>query len=141
MLDFNIIEELRKPLMTQQEFCDKLKMSTVGYQRMIRRGDMKLSTLYRIADVLNIDVGYFFSSKEKELKYVQNEVLDPKQTYGIKNENEILKDRIKDLEKIISLLEKEIETLKISSQRDNNSYDIETDAVLKKNYCTKKVKS
>lgn len=103
MLNTKKIEQLRKQNnFNQNDFAKLLDISTNTYQNLVKSRDFRAKTLEIISEKFNVPISYLF---DEELK-IANELSEPVETYGLKKENQLLKNRVKDLEKIIELLEK-----------------------------------
>ncbi len=64
-MDIKMLEGLRKEKkISQKELSEKIGISQVAYANMIKRGDMKVSILEKIAEILDIPVGSFFSIEQ-----------------------------------------------------------------------------
>lgn len=109
---------LEKRKITIQKLCDEVGISTVGFHNIYNNKSIKVQTLEKIADVLQVPIKYFFEDETSDNPFFVNESTV---TYGdnnkilinknneikeLKNENELLKNALKDKEKIIKLLEK-----------------------------------
>ncbi len=100
------IEDLRnKSGLNQVDFCKKIGLTKNGYKGALDRNDFKVSTLRAIADFFKVPIVYFFDEENETITNQENLVNEPSVNYGLRRENDILRDRIKDLEKIIELLE------------------------------------
>jgi transcriptional regulator with XRE-family HTH domain len=51
--------------MTMDQFIDKVGMSAPGWYNMLRTDSMKVTTLQKIAEIMGVDICYFFSDEEK----------------------------------------------------------------------------
>ncbi len=61
-MKFELIESIRKKKgLTQAELAKMIDFSTTGYQKMIYVGDIKVTVLEKIAQILGIDIMVFFN--------------------------------------------------------------------------------
>jgi len=86
-----------------KEFAEIIDMSEAGLHRAFKNDDFKISTLQKIAEKLNIEVGYFFGKSEIEeenislkkfSKEMYNVMIDLFLTFNEKRYNEIPDERI-----------------------------------------------
>lgn len=76
-MDIELIEDLRKrKLITQSQLAKSIGITVTGYQKMIKTGDIKVSTLEKICNNFSVDISIFF--KEKSIENIVNE---PKTDY------------------------------------------------------------
>jgi transcriptional regulator with XRE-family HTH domain len=108
MLNTSKIEGIRKQNnFSQSEFAERLNISTNTYQNWVKNGDFRATAISKISKDFNVAIAYLFDENENySVKDPINCVNEPNEGYGLKKENLLLKNRIKDLEKIIELLEK-----------------------------------
>lgn len=107
MLDVSKISKLVKDNnFTQEIFCEKIGISTVAYQKAMKRKDFKASTLSKIADIFKINESYFFESEKKFQKSEQNLAEEPTNVYQTNQSNNYYDLALRKLDKIIELLEK-----------------------------------
>lgn len=106
----NKIENLRTiKKISQTDFAKKIGMTQTGYSQMIKNNDLKVSTLQKIAEILEKPVSYFFDEKEQYTSdYSGNKLIA---TGNGKNHVEI-NNSLKECEKENEYLKKEIEHLK-----------------------------
>lgn len=65
-MDTQLIEAIRKRKeITQVVFAESIDMTVTGYQKMIRNGDIKVSTLEKIAEKYGIQMSTFFGTPTK----------------------------------------------------------------------------
>jgi len=58
------LEEIRKrKLFTQSELAKSIGITTTGYQKMLKSGDLKVSTLENICAALGVNISSFFTEK------------------------------------------------------------------------------
>lgn len=63
-MEIERVEEIRKrKLFTQSELAKSIGITTTGYQKMIKSGDLKVSTLENICAVLGVNISAFFTEK------------------------------------------------------------------------------
>ncbi len=74
-MKFELIESIRKKKgFTQAELAKMINFSTTGYQKMIYVGDIKVTVLEKLAQILDIDVMVFFNkSTTKTYKAIDME--------------------------------------------------------------------
>lgn len=126
----NKIEKiLKKKRLTVREFCKEINITTAGLYGIYERNTIDTKYLDKIESVFNIPKMYFFtkndtffSSKEYEVKIKSSEVKEKNVKYGVKKaydnniekltkEIVLLRQNLEDKEKIIKMLEKQIELL------------------------------
>ena len=72
MLKNSVIEKLiEEKNLSQTKVAERIGMSREGFGRMLKGKTMKVSTLDKIAKVLNVPITYFF----KEEPYAENETV------------------------------------------------------------------
>lgn len=90
------------------DLCKKAVMSHSGFYKNIQKGEIKVSKLEKIADILKVSPAYFFENngnpeghqvKERPGYYKKTEPVN------IKRENELLKELIKEKDKRLKLYE------------------------------------
>ena len=65
-MDFNKLEHIRKlKKLSQEELAKSIGMTKNGYYLAIKNGDLKVSTLEKIAEELDVKINVFFED-EKE---------------------------------------------------------------------------
>ncbi len=87
---------------TKIELAAKTGLTTQAINGMLRRNDCRVSDLEKISQVLGVSLFYWWEGDEGCL------VKEPATPYGPKAENELLKAQLKDKEKLIARLEKEL---------------------------------
>ena len=126
--DIRKLIELKK--MSVKEMSEKINMSEKGFHDLLKRNDLKLSTLEKIAQALGVDIKYFFKDKNDNKFFSDNKINYQKQKgenntlNGPKDELQtdlenayrsgkeaILEAIIEDKEKIIKLHEASIDRL------------------------------
>jgi transcriptional regulator with XRE-family HTH domain len=66
-----LIESIRKKRgFTQAQLAKKLNFSTTGYQKMIERGDIRISDLLNLCRLLNIEMGLILDKENRHIKSV-----------------------------------------------------------------------
>lgn len=101
MLNTKKIEIIRKQNnYNQEDFAQLLNISTNTYQNLIKSGNFRAQTIEFICKKFGVNASYLFDESEKIDK-----ASEPDPQYGLRKENQLLKSRISDLEKIIELLE------------------------------------
>jgi transcriptional regulator with XRE-family HTH domain len=69
-MKFDLIESIRKKKgFTQAELAKMIDFSTTGYQKMIYVGDIKVTVLEKIAQILGIDIMVFFNKSTTTKTY------------------------------------------------------------------------
>lgn len=64
MANLQLISELlKKKKMSQKDFCEQVGLTDVSLRRIIERNSTKTETLEKIAEVLNVPIGYFFGEQ------------------------------------------------------------------------------
>ena len=99
--------------LTYEELANLIDMSRTGFHGAIQKGDLKVSTLNKIAKVFEVPITYFF---EEELTQT-NETMNNITIGGINNKNNKVivsgdKIEIERLRKEIEYLKEQIEVLK-----------------------------
>lgn len=103
MIDKQQIDELREMRkIPKMEFYTMIGMSSKGYSQMFENGSLKISTLERIAEVLEVPIVYFFEKKSQkptveDLQTKVNELYE--ENRALLKENKQLLQRISVLEK------------------------------------------
>ncbi len=116
MLKSKIDKALREENKTASDLIKFIGMKDAGYYTMLKRGDLKLSTLKNIAIFLKKPIIYFIETEEKI--HSPGKVEDNAVTYKTSSiEITLLNQRIHDLERIISLQDEEILHLKNTKQK------------------------
>lgn len=86
----NKVEKRRKELsLLKKDIYQRLEMTPTGYSTMMNRGTTTISTLLKIADVLEVEPSYFFSPSDQSEEHIKNQ----------KERERLLMDRIDRLEK------------------------------------------
>jgi len=99
-IDLKIKKLLESKEISASRFCKKIGVTESGYTYMIKNESMKLKTLYKISEVLQVPVSYFFDESE-----VSNVGSGPDVSLQVlKKENEGLKKEIELKNEIIELL-------------------------------------
>lgn len=63
-MNIDRVEDIRKrKLFTQSELAESIGFTATGYQKMIKAGDLKVSTLEKICAVLGVEISVFFTEK------------------------------------------------------------------------------
>jgi len=92
MIDLQIGNKIKflskKSNLTIKELCNRIEMTESGFNIALKNNTLKIETLQKISEVLEVDISYFFGNE-----ITKNE-----------NSNELL-DKIKELENKISHLE------------------------------------
>ena len=111
----HIKEMLKKEDITVKKLAAKIGMSERGTHIMLKSGDMKLSTLKKIAMVFKVPITCFFETNTENngdynINISGGIVKENSAVYGnlsaVIKENELLKKTIEDKEEIIKLLKK-----------------------------------
>jgi len=121
-IDIEIKKLLKSESFNIMEFCKRIGLTHAGYQYSIEKESLKVKTLIKISEVLNVHPGIFF----EDTKY--NQVNENLILYGKRSakqasaerfnhlnlelekmsiENEYLKKQIEDKNEIINLLKKD----------------------------------
>lgn len=75
-MNVDLIEEIRKrKMMTQANLAQSIDFTVTGYQKILKTGDIKVSTLEKICEVFAVDISVFFDKKSL--------VSEPIARYGI----------------------------------------------------------
>lgn len=100
-MNYNKIDEIREQKkMPKMEFYELLGMTDSGYRRSIERHSLRVDTLERIAEVLEVPVTVFFDS-------VKTENTEPFDTEDLKNIMALkipAEEKVKLLSEIVKLL-------------------------------------
>ena len=69
------IELLRdKKRIRQVDFAKKIGLSHAGYSLILKKGDMKVSIIKKIADALGVPVTYFFEDSGKNESLIEQHI-------------------------------------------------------------------
>ena len=64
MANLQLINELsKKKKISQKDFCECVGLTDVSLRRIIERNSTKTETLEKIAQILNVPIGYFFGEQ------------------------------------------------------------------------------
>ncbi len=75
-MDTVTIENLRKRReITQKDLSERVGMTTTGYQKMIRTGDVKVSVLEKLAQALGVDIQTFFGVQSGSVQIATTNVV------------------------------------------------------------------
>lgn len=55
-----------------KDFLDQLELSQNGWYKMLSNDSIKLKTLYRISEILNVSIIYWFTNKSSEYENTTN---------------------------------------------------------------------
>ena len=126
----NKLEQKRKDFrFSQEKFADEIGMTKNGYQYILKEKDLKVSLLKKISEVLEVPVSYFFDGVEEtnsfSIKHNNgnvangNIIINGETTNKIALEEKIrnYENQIRDKNKIISLLENDIEEMKLKLKK------------------------
>lgn len=100
---------LKKRGKSIKDILPEIEMTEAGYYAAIKNNSLKVSTLIKIAEALKFPVVNFLSTQpaavvsEPSAEYSRNRSLDEAK------ELEILRSRVKDMERIIRMQDKELE--------------------------------
>jgi len=134
---------------TQKDIANKLGITPQGFQKMLKSNDFKVSYLYKIAEILNVSILFFFTDNDydglnsrcKTLEMINDELkfklevsnnLTIKYIQGLAEKEELIylyRYRIRDILEYIERLLKDI--FNISRK---NIVDIEPEILKNKNY-------
>ena len=111
---FNKIDRIiSKRNITARQLINAIGMSVAGYYKMVKSGDVKLSTLENICTYLKIDIKELLSSEISEINNL-NQVSEPQSEYkrspaaaNYTNTDIILKD-IAHIETLLSSIKKSL---------------------------------
>lgn len=126
---YDIIEALRKEKkIPKMDFYEKIDMTSKGYTLMVENNSIKVATLQKIAEVLDVPVSTFFemddkgSTHEGQIEYFDlNEPYDLDATKEIMDLNIPLEEKITILREMVSSLKlrlKIIQLEKLSESKD-----------------------
>lgn len=59
----SINELLKRKKISQKDFCERVGLTDVSLRRIIERNSTKTETLEKIAESLNVPIGYFFGEQ------------------------------------------------------------------------------
>jgi len=68
----NLLSLLKSKNLSQEKLAAKIGMSRTGLNDLIKRNDLKVSVLEKIAEALNVSVGYFFDETDSNNGIIQN---------------------------------------------------------------------
>lgn len=103
MIAKKITKLLEQKKISQKEFCDKINLTPNGLRLGLKKNDFKLSTLLKIAEVLNVPIGYFLDeislpAQNQQITQISNGNGN-KQIINLSHEIDILKKEIEGLKK------------------------------------------
>jgi len=108
-----LVDLMKINKINQRELAKLINQSQTALSQSIQRQDLKISTLEKIAAALNVPVSYFFDEDNKGNNNIivknnngHNNNVNISHNSNDLQKIEMLEKRIKDLEKIIELLEK-----------------------------------
>lgn len=108
-MNLNRIKTLaEKKGITIVELCKRSDISHSGFYKNIQKGEIKVSRLEKLANVLGVSPGYFFEdSANPEDHQVKDKPGDYEKTepVNLKCEAELLKELIREKDKRLKLLE------------------------------------
>ncbi len=114
-LIFSEIEDLRKKRkLSIQELSEMIGMTKTGLHNLIKNEDTKLSTLKKISEALGVPMSYWFSEQGGNVNGNSVQVANGhfnRQSITAK-EADYLREKIKDLERIIKEKDEIIQLLK-----------------------------
>lgn len=133
---YNKIEEIRKEKnISKTEFYKAIGMSTTGFLQMVENNSMKITTLEKIAEVLNVPISIFF---EEALSGV-NPLMDKAEYTSIESREAILKRYSGlDNDEKITLMATEISVLQIRLSMANDIAELRLKKIDKLEKQTKK---
>ena len=118
----NLKQILRDKGITLKSVLKNIGMNEQSYYTAIKSNTLRISHLFAIAQYLNIPISYFFGEKPSGGNIIQNtgvvngSHINIQQTIAhnkeLAHENELLREKVKALEKQIDLLNQMIEILK-----------------------------
>lgn len=108
-MNLNRIKTLaEKRGITIVDLCNKSDMSHSGFYKNVQKGEIKVSKLEKIADILKVSPAYFFENNGKPEDYQVKDkpgYYEKMEPANIKRENELLKELIKEKDKRLKLYE------------------------------------
>jgi len=69
-LDYKIKNLAKEKNISIRQLCIKIEMTEQGFSRSLTSNTLKIETLQKIADVLNVSVGYFFGIENDDCKKI-----------------------------------------------------------------------
>ncbi|MBS7563773.1 helix-turn-helix transcriptional regulator [Mucilaginibacter sp. Bleaf8] len=116
-LEVNIRQQAKVKGITLAELAKDIEMTEAGFYKMLSTDSIKLKTLKKIAEVLQMPISYFIENKAKKSAVYQNErfettvAAEPNTVYRVEKEGllkqiSLLESQLKDKDRIIELLSK-----------------------------------
>jgi DNA-binding Xre family transcriptional regulator len=111
---------LKEKKITKIDFAKKLGTTRQNVDRMEKESEIKLSYLLKMADILEVNVNVFFDNLDftinKGVNYSKCNMRNSENVIDVEPDSkeieiDLLKQTIKDKEKIISLLENQIKVI------------------------------
>ena len=112
-MDYNNLKNaIKSSNYTIRECATKVGMSETGFHQSLQRGTMTISVYEKICELLGVSPASFFDdASQLSISGNQNQIGNGNRIILTSPEVKALKQRIKDLEKIIATQEKTIELL------------------------------
>lgn len=112
-MDYNNLKNaIKSSNLTIRECASKVGMSETGFHQSLQRGTMTISVYEKICELLDVSPSSFFDDAGSvSISGNHNQVGNGNRIILTSPEVKALKQRIKDLEKIIATQEKTIELL------------------------------
>jgi len=108
-MNLNKIKDLaEKKRITIVELCKKSDISHSGFYKNVQKGEIKVSRLEKLANVLGVSPAYFFSDDGKPEDYQSKDRpvnYEKKEPVSLERETELLKELILEKDKRLKLLE------------------------------------
>jgi len=108
-MNLNKIKDLaEKKRITIVELCKKSDISHSGFYKNVQKGEIKVSRLEKLANVLGVSPAYFFSDDGKPEDYQLKDRpvnYEKTETVSLERESELLKELIREKDKRLKLLE------------------------------------
>lgn len=107
-----IKETIENRKTTQKEVAKKIPMSERQFGQALLKGDMKVSTLIRVAEILKVPVAKFFSGEKYQIDKSEKASSDDQLVYIGRNELYYLRNLNETLQKLVDRQEEELNRLK-----------------------------
>jgi transcriptional regulator with XRE-family HTH domain len=115
VLEQNIRQRAKALGITLSDLCKHIEMTEAGFYKMLTTESIKVKTLRKISEVLEMPVTAFFNNRTGSSSYQTTEdfvLAEPPTEYNnevdvLKKQIKQLKSQLRDKEKIISLMSKQ----------------------------------
>lgn len=114
-MDYNKLQKIIAEKSSVAEFCNVVGLGESGFYKMIKRQTMKLEYLEAFSERVNLPMAIWWDDDKKNI------VNEHRPGYGLAAQIELLKDQLKDKERLIARLEKEIDRLEAKNHKTGDN--------------------